>query len=44
MYDFSTDYSLLSKKQEFWETIVAKKLEELNAYSMKNLYGIKEDY
>ena len=42
-YDLDTDYSLVKKKQEFWKAIVAKKLKQLDSYSMGNLYHIKKE-
>jgi len=42
-YDLDTNYSLIKKKQEFWKAIVAKKLKELDLYSVGNLYHIKKE-
>lgn len=42
-YDLDTDYSLDKKKQEFWKAIVAKKLKQLDSYSIGNLYHIKKE-
>lgn len=41
-YDLATDYSLLHREQNFWNIIVAKELKKLDAFSIENLYGIKE--
>ena len=41
-YDLDTDYSIIEKRQNFWNKIVAKKLQELDDYSIENLYKIKE--
>jgi len=43
-YDLATDYSLLQNKQEYWGKIVAKKLRELDDYSVENFYKIKEQH
>ncbi len=41
-YDLDTEFSLIQKKQDFWKKIVAKKLNELDAYSAEKLYRIKK--